>query len=276
MVNQLPDAGCTLMNVQEKMCELIQISNPDEVLQGYILTALLKLTAAHRGSLAVDAEDLVRKSLGSKSTDLQQRALELQSFKSGPNDLAAKVLPFDASCEDLGDQLMELQSLSFLDIYVEEALRDGATAYVPESERDEFGVTLTPGATDIPSVALRFDAYSTPTVPQAPVDTTPVALDVPAALPKVSVAAIAAPSQPTLRLPTGSRRWGPAQPEVTEPPVIHLDNVKLQYTQPTQTEAVLDFGLGDRSNGSAEPSDRDFLTASLFGEGTSNSSRGRK
>ena len=267
LVGSHTDSSATLTAVQEKMCDLIQISNPDEALQGFILSALLKLSAANSGSLAIDAEDLVRKSLTSKSTDLQQRALELQSFSHRDTATTAAALPFDASCEDLTEELPKIQSLAFLDTYVQDALQNGATAYIPETERDEYGVSLVQTEPDIPSVGLRYDAYQMPTAAAA----APVAVDtLGSAMPEVSapvpvpVSSFAAPSEPTLTLPTGARKWGPAQPEVTEPPQYRVDTTKLEYSRPHERnqEPVQE----ERRNGSAELTDRDVLKASLFGD----------
>ena len=273
-MEQLPDSDISLLQVQEKMCELIQISNPDEVLQGYILTAVLKLTASRGGGLALDTEELLRKSLTSKSIELQQRARELQSFMTETAEAARHVLPFDASCEDLSDQLPELQTLSFMNSYVQEALGNGAVGYVPESERDEFGVSLTV-VSDIPDAGLRYDPYQTPVAPEVPVGMASVPAEVPETQPDVPMTVFTQGSS-HLTLPVKSRRWGPAEPEVREPPVLRIENVnRLEYSQPEQ-EIPISLGSSEPMNGTTEPNERDLLKASLFGDGTPSSSQSRK
>lgn len=277
LVQSLSNCDLSITDVQEKLCELIQISNPDKTLQGYILTAILKLSSKQMENTTIDVEDLVRKSLSSKSIDLQQRALELQSLTGRNKDFIQRVLPFDASCEDLNAQLKDIEKLSFLNNFVEEALRNGANAYVPESERDDFGVSLAQEKPDIPLPGLRYEAYQKPTFPVAPVEQQPVAvMETPEAWPEVGVASIAQPED-KFKLPVPSRRWGPAQPEpnVADPPVIHLDHMKLQYTHPGQ---IPETDASHRRNGSVEEaSERDQLSASLFGGGTPNSTtRSRK
>ena len=49
-------------------------------------------------------------------------------------------LPADASCEDFEDEMPVLQSLSFLNRYVQDALQAGAAPYIPEEQRMEMGV----------------------------------------------------------------------------------------------------------------------------------------
>ena len=257
------------------MCELIQISNPDEVLQGYILTAVLKLTSMRGGGLALDAEELLRKSLTSKSTELQQRARELQSFITETAEAARHVLPFDASCEDLSDQLPELQTLSFMNSYVQEALDNGAVGYVPESERDEFGVSLTV-VPDVPDAGLRYDPYQAPVAPEVPVGMISVPSEVPETQPDVPVSVFTQGGPPHLTLPVKTRRWGPAEPEVREPPVLRIENVnRLEYSQPEQ-EIPVASGISEPINGTAEPNERDLLKASLFGDVTPSTSQSRK
>jgi len=167
LLDRVPEQDWNSMEIQESLCELMQSSNQDGVVQGYVLSAVSKLSARTQGKLSRDAEDLIRKSLSSKSTDLQQRALEIQSFiNNSPKQLLGTVIPSGGASEDLEGFYPQIESLSFLDGFVQAALVNGAVDYVPEVDRDEFGVAL--GHTEEPVVtgALKFDAYQAPKVPQ--------------------------------------------------------------------------------------------------------------
>lgn len=53
----------------------------------------------------------------------------------------AVTLPKDASCEDLEGDIPSIQSVSFLQNYVDAALQNGAAPYIAEEERggmDDF------------------------------------------------------------------------------------------------------------------------------------------
>lgn len=165
LVEQISEENMNSIEVQEALCELLQSSNQDNVVQGYILSAIRKLTARTQGKLSRDAEDLLMQSLSSKSIELQQRALEIQSFVNN-GQLLSTVVPYGGASEDLEGSYVEIESLSFLEGFVQEALTNGAAAYVPEAERAEIGVKLQNKVDPVFSRGLKFDAYQTPTVPQ--------------------------------------------------------------------------------------------------------------
>eukprot|EP00210_Caulerpa_lentillifera_P007077 g6770.t1 len=281
LIDRIPETNMNSMEIQESLCELMLTSNQDSIIQGYILAALGKLSARMQGKLSRDAEDLVRKSMSSKSTDLQQRALEIQSFvENNPGQLIGKVMPYGGASEDLEAFYSQIESLSFLNSFVQDALAKGAVDYVPEMDRDDFGVALISDTETTVSGVLKFNPYQNPTVsqrvpiPEVELPTTPVDVQTPAMNP-VSVAPGATPAvqEPTLRL-TGirSRRWGPvnSQDMQQEPPVIHVSTGKLQYSQPTQekTTVVLEVKSSEETSASRPLSDRNSLIGSLFGETT--------
>lgn len=70
----------------------------------------------------------------SKDVDLQQRCLEFQHLITTAPHILGEVLPVDASCEDVQVD----PNLSFLDMYVNQAIADGAKEYEkPEDDDDD-------------------------------------------------------------------------------------------------------------------------------------------
>ena len=69
----------------------------------------------------------------------------------------ASVLPLDASCEDLSEDLDEGSELHFLDGFVAVAVADGAAPYnPPQNEEDDAGHN------DSAAGTIKFEAYETP------------------------------------------------------------------------------------------------------------------
>lgn len=66
--------------VLDCVCGLIHSKNCTETVKGYILAAVAKSCAQSGCSLTIDAEEIVRKAASSTSTELQQRALEIQAL----------------------------------------------------------------------------------------------------------------------------------------------------------------------------------------------------
>ena len=84
----------------------------DPSTRGYLVTALLKLVGQH-GLRSTTAEEIIRSYRSSRMTDLQQRCYEpleeakdlsklsrFEQLRQSPA-LMRKVLPYDASCEDI-------------------------------------------------------------------------------------------------------------------------------------------------------------------------------
>ncbi|MCO5598506.1 hypothetical protein L7F22_052603 [Adiantum nelumboides] len=110
----------------------------------------------------------------SHSTDLQQRAYELQALLAFDSIVVSAILPVDASCEDIEVD----RSLCFLNSYVQSMLSKGAKQYIPANERLQMGVSITwdnpHNDSAVSNHSLRFDPYEKPQLPSmaiAPVAT---------------------------------------------------------------------------------------------------------
>eukprot|EP00850_Spirogloea_muscicola_P015675 SM000122S25782 [mRNA] locus=s122:233377:238941:- [translate_table: standard] len=153
-----------------RLCDVAESHSSDDVVKGMAITAITKALAFEIGAgrkhrLLPDARALLDELSASHSTDLQQRAYELQSLLGLPPDIVSQALPPDASCEDIEVD----NELHFLDDFVQDALARGAQPYTPQSQ-DE-GLAALAAAREMLSSrgqqALRFEAYETPTLPPA-------------------------------------------------------------------------------------------------------------
>merc|ERR1712008_580854 len=135
----------------------------DMATRGYLVSALMKLMAQHRlKSGAVDA--VISSYRSSRFTDLQQRCCEFQQLQSSPA-LMQKVLPYDASCEEITMN----NKLPFLDAFVQQKLHEGAKQYLDMSQRLAARSAMPDGAglTEVESkTTLNFTPYSAPSKPQ--------------------------------------------------------------------------------------------------------------
>lgn len=152
-----------------RLCDVAESHSSDDVVRGYAVSGITKITAfemaaGRRPRLMPEARALIDDLSASHSTDLQQRAYELQSLMGLNGPTVASVLPQDASCEDIEVD----KRLSFLDNFVLEALEKGAKPYVSENERlngSLSGLVSTTGPEQISERSLRFEAYDTPVIP---------------------------------------------------------------------------------------------------------------
>ncbi|CAD7698737.1 unnamed protein product [Ostreobium quekettii] len=276
----LPEGGLSPDDIMDRLASLMHSQDCTEMLQGYILSAFLKLGAQTGVALTPDAEELVRKAASSKSTELQQRALELQSLQSMPQVKSA-VLPADASCEDFEDEMPTLRSLSFLNAYVQDALQAGAAPYISPEQQLEMGVIRPTSSTDaLDAVTLRYEAYQTakaPTpTPSASANTwgQDAGADLTGTAPTLlagTSAASAGDYEPALNVKSrGTRRWGPAEyatpsstPEVEATPPAY---------QPVEVQGLVtdidDFQLGEAPLHEPDTykNERDKFQATLFGD----------
>ena len=79
------------------------------------------------------AAQLIRKYKSSHDVELQQRCVEFEMLLQVGSNVMGNILPIDASCEDLGDDV----ELSFLDSYVNDKLNAGASSYSPPENIDD-------------------------------------------------------------------------------------------------------------------------------------------
>ncbi|KAG8054218.1 hypothetical protein GUJ93_ZPchr0001g29267 [Zizania palustris] len=108
-----------------------------------------------------ECQSLVDELSASHSTDLQQRAYELQALLGLDKQAVETVMPSDASCEDIEID----RNLSFLNGYVQQAFENGAAPYIPESEREGAISISNYRAQDQQETSahvLRFEAYELP------------------------------------------------------------------------------------------------------------------
>ncbi|PQP98248.1 AP-4 complex subunit epsilon [Prunus yedoensis var. nudiflora] len=120
-----------------------------------------EISAQRKVDILPECQSLVEELSASHSTDLQQRAYELQAVISLDAPAVESIMPSDASCEDIEID----KRLSFLNGYVQQALEKGAQPYIPENEcsgmlnisnfsNQDQHEALTHG--------LRFEAYELP------------------------------------------------------------------------------------------------------------------
>ncbi|PWZ08969.1 AP-4 complex subunit epsilon [Zea mays] len=143
----------------------------------YIIGKLCDVAEAHLTDDTVKCQTLVDELLASHSTDLQQRAYELHALLGlGKYDVES-VMPADASCEDIEVD----RNLSFLDSYVQQALENGASPYIPESERSgltSVGSYRSQEQQETSAHTLRFEAYEMPK-PSLPLATSQTSMSTP-------------------------------------------------------------------------------------------------
>ncbi|GMH32396.1 hypothetical protein BSKO_00230 [Bryopsis sp. KO-2023] len=266
----LGEYGCLTRSpedVMDSVCGLIHLNNCTESLKGFLLTAVSKVCAQSGCSLTPDAEEFIRKAASSKSTELQQRALELQAMMSA-RQLMSMVLPKDASCEDLEGDMPAIESVSFLQGYVDQALQNGAAPYIAEDHRHGAGTAGPAEAVDVGS--LKYEAYSTPTPPDVgggAVSNLDMSVDPGSIFPPAPLAAASTGPQLSLN-PTKTRRWGPA---TFAPSESHMSQPPPAAEAPPVEAPTSEFdSLGLTSDSVHEElSDRDRLKASLFGDSKS-------
>jgi AP-4 complex subunit epsilon-1 len=196
--------GYSLEDIIDLLCECIERPFEDQTTRGYLVTALMK-NVAQNGikNAAVDA--LIQSYRSSRLTDLQQRCYEFEQLQHFPN-LLKRVLPYDASCEDLDVN----PALPFLNAMVQKQLNEGSKPYMDASERESLknsGVN-NGGAPvmDTKPTGLNFTPYELPSKPQ-PYAPTDQAAD------QSSFGGASGASEPAA--PTGfnvssSKAWGPS------------------------------------------------------------------
>lgn len=118
-----------------KLCDVAEAYSTDDTVKAYALTALMKIYAFEKAAgrkvdMLPECQSLLEELSASHSTDLQQRAYELQAVIGLDSQAVESILPFDASCEDIEVD----KSLSFLNGYVQQSLENGAQPYMFENQ----------------------------------------------------------------------------------------------------------------------------------------------
>lgn len=208
-----------------KLCDVAEAYSNDETVKAYAITALMKLyayeiAAGRKVDILPECQSLIEELSASHSTDLQQRAYELQALIGLDARAVETVMPSDASCEDIEID----KSLSFLNHYVQESVEKGAQPYIPESERTGMLNTSSFRNEDHHEASmhgLRFEAYDLPkpVVPsKSPVTYTPSTELVPVPEPSYSREVHTSTAVPSisssgstelkLRLDGVQKKWG--------------------------------------------------------------------
>ncbi|XP_018479210.1 AP-4 complex subunit epsilon isoform X2 [Raphanus sativus] len=152
--------------ISGKLCDVADAYSSDETVKGYAVSALMKIYAFEIASgrkvdVLPECQTLIEELLASHSTDLQQRAYELQALLALDARAVESILPLDASCEDIEVD----KDLSFLNGYIQQAIESGAQPYISERERSGMFETTDYHSQDhheVTSHALRFEAYELP------------------------------------------------------------------------------------------------------------------
>ncbi|KAL2333997.1 hypothetical protein Fmac_015210 [Flemingia macrophylla] len=162
-----------------KLCDIAEAYSNDETVKAYAISALTKIyafeiAAGRKVDMLPECQSFVEELLASHSTDLQQRAYELQALIGLDARAVETIMPQDASCEDIEVD----KNLAFLHGYVQQSLERGALPYIPEDERTGMVNVSNFRSQDQHESAqhgLRFEAYEVPK-PPIPSKVAPVSL----------------------------------------------------------------------------------------------------
>ncbi|CAA0812028.1 AP-4 complex subunit epsilon [Striga hermonthica] len=286
-----------------KLCDVADAHPEDDTVKAYAVSAIMKIhsfeiAAGRTVDILSECQSLIEDLLASHSTDLQQRAYELQAILSLDAHAVEKIMPRDSTCDDIEID----KNLSFLDTYVQKSLENGAQPYIPESERQGMSsinnFKLHEDHEPSTHQALRFEAYELPK-PSVPLNYPPVLasssdlVPVPKLTYSTSQPAAATPHlsdagqlELKLRLDGVQRKWG--RPSYTSSPsssTSSTDNIRIQ----SESDAAMD-NSNSRSRDSSYSnnnnlkkqqkveisSEKQKLAASLFGGGSRTESRRQK
>ncbi|XP_068666799.1 AP-4 complex subunit epsilon-like [Aristolochia californica] len=276
--------------VSGKLCDVAEAHSNDDSVKAYAITSIMKIYAfeiaeGRKVELLLECQSLIDELLASHSTDLQQRAYELQALLGLDPHAVESIMPCDASSEDIEVD----KSLSFLNGFVQKSLDKGAQSYIPENERSGIVAMSTfrnHGQIELSSHALRFEAYELPqpAVPaKLPVllasSEYPISLqesNQPKAFHQSSVVSstfdsLRADTGVKLRLDGVQKKWG--RPTYSSPePSLSASNIQRTANGATHSNGsdVVDFQVGDTSYNSRKQqvevsAEKQRLAASLFG-----------
>ncbi|KAK1259364.1 AP-4 complex subunit epsilon [Acorus gramineus] len=272
-----------------KLCDVAEAHSNNSTVKAYAVTGMMKIyafeiAAGRKVELLPECQSLIDELSASHSTDLQQRAYELQALLGLDAHSVENIMPSDASCEDIEVD----KSLSFLNSFVQQSLEKGARPYIPENERSGIVDTSNFGHSshqDASSHALRFEAYELPK-PPPPVQSAPLSLSSSTELVPVSE-------------PLYSKEPHQASPHVPVPETLSTDGevrLRLQgvqkkwgrptYSSPTPSSAstsekasngvtahTKDVSFDSRKQKVEASAEKQRLAASLFGSSSSRSDK---
>ncbi|KAK4748751.1 hypothetical protein SAY87_015337 [Trapa incisa] len=211
-----------------KLCDIAEAYSSDETVKAYAITALMKIyaieiAAGRRLDILPECQTLIEELAASHSTDLQQRAYELQAVVGLDARAIESAMPSDASCEDIEIDV----TLPFLDSFVQQSLHNGAQPYIPEDERSraiDISNFSNQGHRESSTHGLKFEAYE---MPKLPVPSRP-----PPPVSHVSTELVSIPE------PSYSRetQFSPTNPPVSSSDAelkLRLDGVQKKWGKPT-------------------------------------------
>ncbi|KAM3264156.1 AP-4 complex subunit epsilon [Capsicum annuum] len=271
-----------------KISDIAEAHSTDDMVKGYAVSALMKvysfeIAAGRKVDMLPECQSFIEELLASNSTDLQQRAYELQSVVGLDARAVESIIPMDASCEDIEVD----RELSFLNGYVQESLNKGAQPYIPENERS--------GASSISNFriehhgpsghSLRFEAYelpkpSVPSRPPVPPVSAAELVPVPeptyhtqfheAVAPKLSVSGTGS-SEIKLRLDGVQKKWGKqtyssSSPSTSDSDIHKTQNGATKRDVPSSLSSkARDVSYDSRKQQEDVDPEKQKLAASLFG-----------
>ncbi|XP_027359946.1 AP-4 complex subunit epsilon-like [Abrus precatorius] len=156
--------------ISGKLCDIAEAYSNDENVKAYGISALMKIyafevaTGRKVDNILPECQSLIEELLASHSTDLQQRAYELQALIGLDARAVEIIIPRDASCEDIEID----KNLSFLNGYVQQSLERGAQPYILEDQRTGLGNMSNFRSQDQRESlqhGLKFEAYELPKPP---------------------------------------------------------------------------------------------------------------
>lgn len=163
-------SGQSAENIMDKLAAIPDTQSATDEVKGMLLLALGKLSTQSGCKLTADAQALLDAATASSNVELQQRALEVQALLRSSQVTQQAALPFDASCEDIDAD----PKLSFLEAFVQQALRNGAAPYLSAKDRVAIGMARSssgnlPASHTQPQAAhgagLKFQAYEKAALP---------------------------------------------------------------------------------------------------------------
>ncbi|XP_075483522.1 AP-4 complex subunit epsilon-like [Primulina tabacum] len=216
-----------------KLCDVAEAHAIDDIVKAYAVTALMKIysfeiAAGRKVDILPECQSLIEEMLASNSTDLQQRAYELQDITGLDAHAVKNIMPKDSACEDFEID----KNLSFLDDYIRRALENGAQPYIPENGRLGMSdVTHFTSQENHESSfhALRFEAYERPK--PAVALNIPPALDPSTEVPVPELSYLADIQQPIPPVPSASN-IGSSELK------LRLDGIQKKWGRPTYSSPV--------------------------------------
>ncbi|KAM7261884.1 hypothetical protein ACFE04_020961 [Oxalis oulophora] len=258
-----------------KLCDVAEAYSNDETVKAYAVTAIMKvyafeMTAKRKVDMLPECESLVEGLLASHSTDLQQRACELQAVIALDVQAVDNILPIDACCEDIEID----KDLSFLNSHIEQAIERGAQPYISENDRTGM-ININNLRDQYHNEPLRFEAYELPKPSKIPSSTDLVLVPEPSYAREMhrasSAPSVSDTSSPELklRLDGVQKKWGhptysSSTPSVSNQKsangVIQVDEGSHVNSKPRDDSKRSQVGISP---------EKQKLAASLFGGSSS-------